>query len=462
MCCMKRKVAALLLSGIMMVSFLSGCNGKTEGESSGTSSLPKEEITIKNDGGEHSLVLVEVDQGEEKTAALEEIIAKYEADFPDTDIELVTVQDEAEVEELLQQGKADLFQVSHQSLSGLVEQNLVYDLDEWLEAWDEFATLTPGAKFCVRSMGSDYAYTIPFTMYQKALYYRADWFNEYAAEHPEEELLLIPRNWEEVQIASEKLASYGEGLAVAGKTELPALMDSVIWSAIGGSALSDLSAGYFTEAEEHPTIFSIEAVQEALEQFKTVFSASLAKDALTWEEEDAVEAFKSGETAMLIAGRDVYQELQSALGEEAFGITNYPKGAMGIALSDLDFDGWSLAENSAEKETAAHFLFYLSNSDNNTHFAKEVGMVPIHLEAVWLEPSLLEGELGTFCYMNKKTDEFAYASAPIRYDGYETFQEQGTEKIAQTLAGDMTSQELAEWLESFWTDVRETEGDLWK
>ena len=114
-----------------------------------SSSLPGEEssqLALENDGATTQLVVAEISHSPERTAALEEIAAKYMADFPQTRVEIVTVEDSQEALAMLEGGQADLVELSQQEQPGAVEQGLLVDLEPYLDVWEERSSLTMAAK----------------------------------------------------------------------------------------------------------------------------------------------------------------------------------------------------------------------------------------------------------------------------------------------------------------------------
>ena len=72
------------------------------------------QLALENDGATTQLVVAEISHSPERTAALEEIAAKYMADFPQTRVEIVTVEDSQEALAMLEGGQADLVELSQQ------------------------------------------------------------------------------------------------------------------------------------------------------------------------------------------------------------------------------------------------------------------------------------------------------------------------------------------------------------
>lgn len=151
------------------------------------------------------------------------------------------------------------------------------------------------------------------------------------------------------------------------------------------------------------------------------------------------------------------------MAEGTWAVEAYPRGLTGVAVfSPNSFRGWGISQKSKSQGTAVHFLTFLSNADNNTHYAKTCGALPIHGEAAQLEESLAEGDLAQEIAMAGRQDWYAYALAPTMYQAYGDYRELLDGKLRQLLSGDLSQQELLAFLDGYWSDAYEAEGALWK
>ena len=270
----------------------------------------------------------------ERTAALEEIAAKYMADFPQTRVEIVTVEDSQEALAMLEDGQADLVELSQQEQPGAVEQGLLVDLEPYLDVWEERSSLTMAAKAVLSSMGNGRAFLMPITLNQDLVYYRSDWFEAYNQDKTEG--LVYCRIWEDFIDAAEKLSDKGAaGLVFGGQEHLVDLFDSVLWSTTNVGRMADTAASYFSNVEGNTTLFTLEHAASAVEQFAQLVEGAVPQEALTWTEDQAVEAFINGEAITLIAGQDRMEEIAAAMDEGAWDVAGYPRGTVGLAVTSL-------------------------------------------------------------------------------------------------------------------------------
>ena len=95
-----KRYTALLLALVLLMASLAGC--APEEEDLPVSSGPQ--VTLENTGEATGLKMAYTQLDEAYQKALEEIIEKYRADFPETEIILVPCDTEQQAEELLRTG----------------------------------------------------------------------------------------------------------------------------------------------------------------------------------------------------------------------------------------------------------------------------------------------------------------------------------------------------------------------
>lgn len=457
-----KKTAAVLLALAVAASALAGCAAQETQPVSEAVEYPE------NDGSAASLTLAGVGLSEGRLAVLEEIAGKYRADFPNTQIAVRSFETADQVKEALRSGEADIGQVESFDLPSWAKEGLLADIyPAGLETWDERSTLTAAAKQAVYFMGAERCYAIPFDFNQDMLFYRSDRFDAY--NEGREKDLARCRSWDEIAGgvvagqtligAAEKLGEEGK-LAFAGKDKLPLYFDAILWSALSQGYISSSSAGYFSAVKNHVTVFSLDQADEGVKQFSRVLNASLP-EALDWTENQAVEAFAEGKASMLLASRSAASVLKDALGEGTWDVAAFPRGLLGSAVFTDEFSGWGVSAKAQSPEIARHFLLYLSNGDNNTHFAKECGTLPIHLDALGMEDSLLEGNRAVEADMIKHGDWYRYVGIPVMYEACGQWRQAEDEALRRFIAGGISQQELLEELDAYWSGAFQTEGKLW-
>ncbi|MCH5352679.1 MAG: extracellular solute-binding protein [Acutalibacter sp.] len=459
-----KRIIALLLSALLCVSLLGAC------------SQPEQETeeeplaTLHNDGREVVLVLGVLQPDDRRTAVLTEIAEKYQADFPNTNIEIRAFSGESELENALKAGEVDIGEINSGHQVALVQEGALADIYPYMTVWKESATLTQAARTAVGSMGLLHTYLIPNDFVQELLYYRLDWFEEYNADKEIRDYVNC-RTWNEI---SGGVNAYGDPvtgaidrlgdrglLAFAGRDRLGFYFDAIVWSSLNQSRLADPGAAYYSLAAEGKSIFSTEKASAGADQFLHVMTMAL-EGTTDWTTDQAIQAFQEGKAGLLLAPRAISETLRETMPEGSWAMGAFPRGLSGTAsFSPEYFVGWGVSSKAKEEEIAVHFLTFLSNADNNTHYAKECGTLPIHLEASALEESLTEGNLATEIEMAGRGDWYRYAVPPAMYQAYEGFREQQEEKLRRFIAGELSKEDLLNWLDEYWNTAYEKEGKLW-
>lgn len=444
---MKRKMA-LLLPALLLAGGISGC---AEEEAV----IYENPASAQNDGREAQLVIGSYDLDGAYQAALEEIILRYQADFPETTVRLKEYAGEAELAQAAANGEADLLQVRDEDQAGYVRRGLLSDMMEYTGMWDYEGSLAESARRAMRSMGDDYIYVVPADVEQDAFFYRSDWIEAYNETRRGTERAHV-ETWRQLIDASAKLGDQGRLAVSADRTS--AYFDAVLWSDISQGGLADPAAGYFLRGAEVRTVFTSDKAPEAAELFAKVMETRVAED---MTEEEAVEAFINGEAGMLLASASAGERLAKAMPDSAWKAAGIPQGAGEQAVFHNRWWGWSVSAASADREKAVHFLSYLTNSDNSTHLAQACGTLPLYKEALMMEPSLLEGSRAAEMRMLKDAAVYRYAYRPHMYQANEGFGPVLEESLKDYLDGSLTTQALLEQLDGYWSRAYGSEGMLW-
>lgn len=469
---MKRKWGAALAAGLLAASLLAGCAG---GPAEDSSSAPAEsQLTLENTGEKTEIVLGELEASPEKTEVLREIAEKYRADFPNTEIQIRSYQTEEEIAEALRLGEVDIAEVQGEDQPGWVSEGLLLNLYPYVQAWDESATFTQGSRQAVRSLGIERTYLIPNGFLQDVLYYRADWFDEYNEGLTSGTVQC--RTWDEIaggpepeegedrlEGAVDKLGEKGR-LALAGKDKLVDYFDTMVWSSISLGSVAHTSVAYFASGGGEDTVFTLEKTEDGVDQFLRVMQDAALPGSADWTEEQAVEAFINGEAGMLLADRFAVRALEEEMPEGSWAVQLFPRGRIGASALSCEYSGWGVSASVEAPGNAVHFLMFLSNADNNTHYAKVCGALPIHMEAADMEPALAEGDpaLAAEMDMLHHTDWYQYCSEPVVYRAYTGWRERANEQLRQLVAGTLSKEELLEDMDGYWRAAYEEEGVLWK
>lgn len=448
----KRGLAWVLVLALL-AGILAGC-AEEEEEWESEVSYPD----LVNDGAQTELVMAYTDTGDAYLEVLGEIIEKYRADFPGTAITLTPCGSEEEAYALLRSGEADLVQVDGARQAALVQEGALWNFCPYLRSWREEPGLNNIARQAVYSMGDRNAYLLPADFQQEVLFYRADWLEDYNDAQEDEEDYLWCRTWGQIHTVHETLGDKGR-LALAGKNRLGFYFDTILWSRAGRGVMKSPAASYYALPtdeikDDDATLFPTEAAEQAAARFFMVMTEDIVPGCYDWDIDQAVDAFVSGEAGMLLADSSYYQALREALPKGALGVEGMTRTDNNRCVAYTPFWGWGISAESGSKETAIHFLTYLSNADNSTHMAKVAGTLPLHNEGLMMEPSLKEGDRGTEIRMCQLGNEYMYANRPDMFlAASEEFPALYEGWLKAYIEGDSSAEELLDELDAFWKEA---------
>lgn len=373
-----RGVFCLLLTGLLA---LGGC-GDGRPVVYTTENLPE------NDGKPAKLTIGPIDEeflsrwtshAGEMTGVLEEVIAKYQADFPNTEIQVISGAD--------YEGDVDI-EVIHQGI-GIPGDQWLLDLSEYADAWEREGRLCKASDLIAHYMGGEGMYAIPMLYAQPVVIYREDWFQEYNADKTAWPDKVSVENWGRFMRISERLEKGGVLIA---EDELPELFHSILWSTTGTGAMADPAAACFaSEKAGGGTIYKGKKAESSMSLFREVLDRRVDV-----EDGNEVEAFVNGEAAVLILLSPTDEEYAKLdqMPEGSWKAVSMPAGESGVTVVPSRWTAWAVNAGTEEPEKAVHFLAYLTNPDNNTHMVKEKVASPVYKEVTALEPSLLEEPRG--------------------------------------------------------------------
>lgn len=406
-----------------------------------------------------TITLVESLTSPERTAILREIADAYESEHENVTIDIISPPLEnadAKITQMLMNGSgADIVEVRDSTITQYATNEWLADLTGYLENWEEKETLTESANEVIRYYNNT-PYMIPYGFYQRGLFYRSDWFEEAG--------LKAPETWQELYdsgVALTDSANSRFGYSFRGNTNGYQYADTIYWSYIGTDVVADPNAAYFLKDGDGATIFTLPEVKEALHFYKDLFKNACPTDSIAWGFSEMVQGFVGGTTAMLIQDPEVIATCEADMQENEWALIPFPKGPSGQAVFPNGFGCWGMTSFTEHPDEAADFLLYLSNSDNNTYFAKNYSTIPIHSNAAEKDSYFSEGRFAIYLDMAKEPDVYRHAAYPQMYEAFATYKTEVDVMYQKYLTDEITDDELLTWLDDFWTQAYKDEGQKW-
>ncbi|MFC4600859.1 ABC transporter substrate-binding protein [Cohnella hongkongensis] len=440
----KRTAKALsgTVAGVMLFSVLAGCGGgdKTDTAGSGGASSGGTEKQVK-------LRMIESLTSPDRTAYLNEMIARFQSQNPNITVELISPpfdQADNKIKTMLAAKQdLDVLEVRDLTVSEFVNNSYIEPLNEYAASWPEYSSITDVSK----SVGSlnDKLYFIPNGMYQRQLFYRADWFQEAG--------LTPPTNYEELVDSAIKLTDPSKnryGFSFRGGSGANSVPDAIIQN-YNFDQIDHEDPNFLKDGK---TMFSTPEAKQALELYVKLFKEGSPKDSINWGFSEQVQAFTSGVTAMLLQDPDTIPSLKEKMDVNAVGTAPMPKGPSGKSFVFAGGAGWGVTSYSPNKEAAFKLVQFLSSPEENTGFAKATGLIPIHASASE-DPFFQDTMYKSLLEMGDKPEEFVNLKANTKYPGTGKWGQVAMETGQAMLLGNASIDDTLKKWDEFWANERE-------
>lgn len=431
------KLIALALVAVMLLSVV------------GVATAENEVITLR---------LVESLTSEPRTAVLREIADAYEAEHPNVKIEIISPPFEgadAKISQMLHaKQEVDIVEVREQMITMFSNNGWITPLDDYVAKWEGKETLVQAAIDSMTLIGGK-AWMIPAGFYQRCMFYRKDLFDAAGLE--------VPKTYEEMLEVGKKLTDASQnkyGYAFRGGNGGNQYYEVELLSWLGYDRIANSAAAFYLKDGNGATVFTTPEAKEALEYHKKLYLEASPSDSVTWAFSEMVQGFMSGTTAMLIQDSEVIATCQSELQEGQWGTAPLPIGPSGQSVSPNGYSGWGVTSYTPHMDEAVDFLFFMSNSENNTKYAKVTALVPIHSSAV-ADPYFKEGPFAAYMEMSSQPDVYKYAVRPQMYLAFASYKEEIDQEFQKYLKDQITADDLLTMLDKIWADAYAEEGQLW-
>ncbi|MGM1018930.1 MAG: ABC transporter substrate-binding protein [Actinomycetota bacterium] len=417
--------------GSVAVLALTACSG---GASDGSSD------------GDVTLQMVESLTNPARTELLRGMLDQFEEENPGITVELVsppTEQADQTIQQMLQSGRGvDVLEVRDITVGPFSNNGWLYDMTSDLEGWDGWDALTDNAQ--AAALGEGEAYFVPYGFYGLSLFYRTDLVEEAGFDGP-------PHSWKDLleqATAIQDPSSNTFGYAFRGGANA----NSNVVAAIEAYVIDDLNVDDAFLLEDGSTIFSAPEAQEALDDYFALFEQASPPSAVSWGYPEMVAGFTNGSTAFLLQDPEVIATVQdSNLTEDQWDTAPLLVGPSGKAAQPLAVAGWGVAEASENTEAAVTLVEYLSSAEPATEFAQANSLVPIIAEASDDE-FYSSGPWTSYVTMTEDPETYVNVQQPRGVSWWTEWIQKSDQEVQSVLLGDMSTTELLESWDTYWTD----------
>jgi len=385
------------LTAVMVFTLTTACSSSNDGKKPDNGSKEKV-ITLR---------MIESLTSPSRTALIKASIDKFMAQNTNIKVELISPpfdQADNKIRTMLAAKQPlDVLEVRDLNVAEFVNNKYVEPLNDYTGSWSDFGTVTAVAK-SVASV-KDKLYFIPNGLYQRQLFYRADWLKEAG--------INAPVTYEELVNASVKLTDAAKnryGFSFRGGPGANGVPDTLI-QAYDADKINVDDAMFLKDGG---TIYSSPEAKTALDLYVKLYKEGSPPDSINWGFQEQVQAFTSGVTAFLLQDPDVIQVLSENMQEGTWATAPMPTGPSGKAMISAGGAGWGITSHSENKEAAWKLITFLSSPEENTQLSKSHGTVPIHSSATEDE-FFQKGPYKTLLDMTNKPDTFINFKPPFEY-----------------------------------------------
>ncbi|MFT4233623.1 MAG: extracellular solute-binding protein [Microbacterium sp.] len=413
-----RLTAGLVLVGTLV---LAGC-GRTDDEAA-------TDTTELDDSPATGTIEVWAPDGD--ATVLEDVLAPFEEDNPDADIEITLIPaDEytTKLQAAIAAGSGpDIAQLYTESQAQFTLDGAfaavpdgVADVDAFFPAaWE--AGVVDGT-----------AYSVPWYAYAYALVYRADLAEEAGVE--------APATWDD-------FIAFAEGLQEAGAVH--GFAADVGWDIYNGQGIAQLlwqAGGELMSDDGSEWTLDTPEMVEAIDYFASYFTSGIA-DTDTPQFLDAQPYFVSGKTASVVTGPWVLDQYDTAAGEEGWTAQNVstapmPAGTAG-SIGAVAGGSWGVLSDSDNAESAWKVISYLATDEAQLATYDAYGSLPA-VESAWDDPAIADQEL-----LAPYFDALNTAKAYPQSTTWPQVATQLGSELEGVAKGTQTSQQAAENIQAF-------------
>lgn len=344
------------------------------------------------DGSGKGKVVFWDNNGGVRTDIWKEIIADFEKENPDIDVEYIGIaatEYQSKVDTALQGGGLpDVGGVGAAMLAGFAAQNALEPLDDRLGKSSLNGKLNEDMVKSLKAAGGrdDTLYSIPTSANNGVLYYRTDLFEQAGLDEP--------TTWDKFYEAADKLTDKGKnefGYTIRGGAgSIAQALDAMY----GQSGITS----FWDSANEKTTVNDPKNVA-ALEKYVGLFKKVTPAADLNNDFTKMVAQWDSGTIGMLNHNLGSYQDHVKALGVDKFRGIPQPVGPGGKRVQVSNpVDGLGLFKSSKNKDAAWKFIDFATSKAENSKFNEAAGQVPSNNDAAkdaWVskaEPTKLAAE----------------------------------------------------------------------
>ncbi|WP_309105181.1 sugar ABC transporter substrate-binding protein [Microbacterium sp.] len=397
--------------------------------------------------GTVTLQMVESLTNPARTDLIKGLLADFEKENPKIKVKLVsppTEQADQKIQQMLQSGKGvDVLEVRDITVGPFSNNGWLYDMTDDLSSWEGWDALTENAQSASKAEDGK-TYFVPYGFYGLSLFYRKDLVEQAGFDGP-------PHSWKDLLEQASAIQDPSKniyGYAFRGGQNA----NSNVVAAIEAYTIDGLDVDSAFLMKDGSTIFAAPEAQEAVDDYFALFEKASPPSAVSWGYPEMVAGFTNGSTAFLLQDPEVIATVQdSQLKPEQWDTAPLLVGPSGKAAQPLAVAGWGVAENSEHKEAAVKLVQFLSSEGPATEFAQANSLVPI-IKAAAEDDFYSSGPWTSYVTMTENPDTYVNVRQPRGVSWWTEWIQKSDQDVQSVLLGNMTTSELLESWDAFWTE----------
>lgn len=367
---MKKKVLAVLMTGVIGMGLLAGCGNGSSEEKKGNSGNGDEKVEITFWDNYADTIHTEV---------YEKIISDFEKENPDISVKYVPLpSDQAKSKyDVAIQGNTtpDCGVIYQYWMNDFVVQDALLPLDEYTA--DDDSLLDTFVESMKSTAPDGKYYSLPFYVVPPTLWYNTEMF--------EEKGVKVPTTWDEVfedvpTLTDKEKGVYG--FSIRGGAGSSQQLEQMLYQYSGITEMFDEDGKSTINDPKHV---------EFLEKFAALYNKYTPESDITNASTEMISAFDSGSAAMIFHNIGSYGQHRDTLGEEKFGaVVNLKSVDDTNVMVSNGVASLSVFKNSKHPEEAYKFIQYLTEHTANSYFNETLGSIPTNKEALadeWVQNS---------------------------------------------------------------------------
>jgi len=369
--------------------------------------------------------------GPARTPYYEELIATFEAENPDIDVEYVGIPSASAKEKydvaIAADGLPDVGGLHIMWVADFVARQKLLALDTMYDQWEEKSVMNAASVDEVRSYVQDgKLYFIPNTLSADMIWYRADWFQEAG--------LKAPETWDDFFTAVEKLTNQDErryGFSIRGGAGGAHQLKKMMYSYSGISQFFD---------ENGKSTLNDPLHVEFLERYLGLYKKYTPESDITNGYKEMVAAFDTGIAAMIQHNIGSFGEHDKTLEPNQFaGVSLPPSPINGKRIIEGgNSTGYGVFSTTKHPEEAWRFMSYLISADVQSFWNQNIGQLPTNEKALandWVQ-NTQHIKVSADALSDPATQ---FINPPLHLPGYSTILDQiGNGGLQAVLAGTET------------------------